>query len=108
MNVTPDEEHPQTNRNSAQRPRPYEQRQYNSNGGRGRYNKNFRPPTRNGPNGPRFSPVTNNSLHYQSPTPSNRSVHTFLETTPPSNSGSSVTIRPWSPVKGGILAWDDA
>jgi hypothetical protein len=105
MNVTPDKTHQQSNRNGAgNRSRPYEQRQFNGGATRGRYNKNFRPPQRSYP---RFSPSLSSTQQHQSPASSNRGVHTFLETTPPSMSGSSVTIRPWSPAKGRVLAWDD-
>jgi hypothetical protein len=99
MNVTPDDaqQHSQRN-NSGQRSRPYEQRQHHAGGGRGRYNKNFRPTQRNAF---RFTP------NDQSPASSNRTNQSYHDTTPPSISGSSVTIRPWSPVKGRVLAWDD-
>jgi hypothetical protein len=105
MNVAPEEAHQPHRNSTGPRTRPYEQRQGNNNGGRGRYNKNFRPAQRNFP---RLSPAANQLQHQQSPSPSNRSIHTFLQTTPPSNSGSLVTIRPWSPVKGRVLDWDDA
>jgi hypothetical protein len=100
MNVTPEDaqHHPQRN-NFGQRGRHFEQRQPHAGGGRGRYNKNFRPAQRNAF---RFAP------NDQSPAASNRTNQSFLDTTPPSMSGSSVTIRPWSPVKGRVLAWDDA
>jgi hypothetical protein len=92
MNVTPDETHQQSNRNGAgNRSRPYEQRQFNGGATRGRYNKNFRLPQRSYP---RFSPSPSSTQQHQSPASSNRGVHTFLETTLPSMSGSSITIRP--------------
>lgn len=103
MNVTPDEGYFQPQRNSyGPRGRGPAQRPQNGTGGRGRYNKNFRPAHQPAP---RYSPSPSSSS-MQSPAPSSR-IHTFLESTPPSVSTSSVTIRPWSPIKGRVLAWDD-
>ena len=99
MNVTPEDAQPHPPRNnSVPRSRPYEPWPHHAAGGRGRYNKNFRPVHRNAT---RFTP------NEDSPTSSNRTNQSYRDMTPPSISGSSVSIRPWSPVKGRVLAWDD-
>jgi hypothetical protein len=90
MNVTPDE-HFQSNRGHG--------------GGRGRYNKNFCPTQRNAS---WFIINPNSGAHHASPSPSNRNIPSFVEQTPPSASTSTVTIRPYSPIRGRVLNWDDA
>jgi hypothetical protein len=87
MNVTPDKGMAHAQRNQyGNHGRGSEQRPYNNSGGRGHYNKNFRPPKRNNQ---QFS-QSPNTPNFQSLATSSR-IHTFLETTPPSISGSSVT-----------------
>lgn len=100
MNVIPEatQQHPQSN-NASQRTRPYKQHQHQASGGRGRYNKNFRLGQRTAF---RFIPEE------QLPASSNQPSQTCQDTTPPSISGSSVSIRPWSPMKARVLAWEDA
>lgn len=102
INVAADEQYQQQRHHAAQpRNRAQEQRPTQSAGGRGRYNKNFRPPQRSRymqfPNPPGFI----------SPSATSRSRSPIVERTPPSTSASSVTIRPWSPLKGRVLNWDN-
>jgi hypothetical protein len=97
MNVTPDDQNTHNQRHQpGPRNRTQDQCPHGTNGGRGRYNKNFRPPSRTAG---RFTCSPNQSS-LQSPSSTGRGIHTFLQETPPSVSTSSVTIRPWSPVKG--------
>ena len=104
MNVTPND---RNNHNQRHQPGPrnrtQEQRQPGSNSGRGRYNKNFQPPSRTA--GAFTRSPSQSSL--QSPSSTRRGIHTFLQDTPPSVSHSPMTISPWSPIKGRILDWDD-
>lgn len=104
INVAADEHYQQHRQhNSAPRNRMPDQRPTQSAGGRGRYNKNFRPPQR----------ATSRFMDFPNPpgqiSPSavrrNRSPN--LDRTPPSATASSVTIRPWSPLKGRVLNWDN-
>jgi hypothetical protein len=104
MNVTPDDHNTHNQHHQpGPRNRTQDQRPHGTNGGRGRYNKNIRPPNHTAG---RFSRSPSQSS-LQSPSSTGRGVHTFLQETPPSVSTSLVTIRPWSPVKGRILDWDD-
>ena len=99
MNATPEDAQQHHQRNTSNiRSRPYEQRLYHAGGGRGRYNKKFCLAQRHAP---QFAP------NKDFPTPFHRTSQLYRDTTPLSISGSSVTMRPWSPIKGRILAWDD-
>jgi hypothetical protein len=104
MNVTPEDHHPNFH-NQAGPPqnRGHDQRQTQSGGGRGRYNKNFRL-TQCG--NARVQQNLNPTSSLQSPNSATRSVPPFMDRTPPSI-GSSMTIRPWSPMRGRVLTWDD-
>jgi hypothetical protein len=104
MNVSPEEPYQQPqNQLGYPRSRVQEHRPTNSGGGRGRYNKSFKPPQRSNA---RFAPSPTHQQQSQSS--ANHRSPPFFERTPTSMSGSSVTILPWSPMKGQILNWDDA
>jgi hypothetical protein len=99
MNVTPD------NHYQSFRGQNGPQRHTAFGGGHGRYNKNFRPAQRANS---WLMPVINQGNHQSSPSTPNRASPLVMEHTPPSGSTSSVTIRPWSPIRGRVLNWDDA
>lgn len=104
MNVGPDEQYQQRHHGPPTRNRAPEQRPAQSAAGRGRYNKNFRPPQRSNSRFMNFP----NPPDQRSPSQAPRNRSPNFERTPPSASASSVTIRPWSPMKGRVLNWDDA
>jgi cellobiose-specific phosphotransferase system component IIA len=107
MNVSSDEQYQHTHNQSGPFPRNrgVDQRPANSGGGRGRYNKNFRPPQRNNP---RHMQTPSPTHMQQSPSSTSQNRSPFMERTPPSVSTLLVTIRPWSPTKSKVLNWDDA
>jgi hypothetical protein len=106
MNVTLDDHFQQRlGQPTFTRSRGQDMRQNTNGGGRGRYNKNFRPGQRNAS---WFVNATNSAAQLASPSPPNRSASSFHDQTPLSASTSTVTIRPWSPMKGWVLNWDDA
>lgn len=104
MNVTPDDAYQnQRGQNHYGRQRNGPDSRPNSHaGGRGRYNKNFRP-AQQGNSWFQINPPVNPA----SPNPPSRSSSLLSERTPPSASASTVSIRPWSPVRGRVLNWDD-
>jgi hypothetical protein len=106
MNVTPkDQYQPQRGQSALTRNRGMDQRHNSHGGGRGRYNKNFRPRQRN--TNSWFTPIPSRGSHQASPSPTNWNRMSFTEQTPPSASNSSVIIRPWSPAKGRVLNWNN-
>ena len=104
INVAADEHFQQHRQHTAHpRNRMHEQRPSQSAGGRGRYNKNFRPPQRSTSRFMNFP----NPPGQISPSPASRNRSPNIERTSLSATGSSVTIRPWSPLKGRVLNWDN-
>ena len=104
INVKP-EEHQQHHAVHARNRTP-EERPAQSTSDCGRYNKNFRPLQCSNSRYMQFP----NPHGQRSPSSATRNRSPIFKRTSPfaSASASSMTIRPWSPVKGRVLNWDDA
>lgn len=105
MNVMPDESFLNYRNQAGYGYQCVQSQRSNTHGGRhGRYNKNFQPAQRPAS---RFT-INQLAMNLASPSPSNQSNPAHSKKTLPSASASTVAIRPWFPIRGRVLNWDDA